>query len=265
MDDLRQLRDLYGEPRPGPGAQARVWRRVWGGRRRRLAWPVALAVAATAFLLFGMVLTRSTTHDVPAPDGRSVLLAAATTASVTGQDGAYWHIRKLHDDTRTTELWATRDGRAWKSERARQGVDAPVRAVTDGSPFSIAGRDVTFEQIQNLPADPAALRTWMASMAPADLLADALAGLLWSKPSPPAVRAAAYRALADLPEVRYLGGRTDTEGRDGEAFSFALADGGRRTLIIDPGTSQVLAAVDDDGRSEVVLDVGWTDRAPGRT
>jgi hypothetical protein len=97
-----------------------------------------------------------------------------------------------------------------------------------------------------------------------DLLADALSGLLWSKPSPPAVRAAAYRALADLPEVRYLGRRSDARGRSGEAFTYPLSTGVQRTLIIDPATSQVLEGTDGGhpGRSEIVLNAGWTDQAP---
>jgi hypothetical protein len=99
-------------------------------------------------------------------------------------------------------------------------------------------------------------------MLPSDspgLLADALSGLLWNKPSPPAVRAAAYRALADLPEVRYLG-----ESLPGAAFSYLLPDGSMRTIIIDPVTSQVLSCTDGNPspRSEQVIEAGWTDKGP---
>ncbi|MFF0306254.1 hypothetical protein ACFYSC_02435 [Streptosporangium sp. NPDC004379] len=105
------------------------------------------------------------------------------------------------------------------------------------------------------------------------LVADALSGLLWSKPSPPAVRAAAYRALAESPDVRYLGRAADVRGRAGEAFSFTVRTPVpfRRTLVIDPGTSQVLSST-TSGRPgaagdevEVVLEAGWTDDGPAVT
>ncbi|MEV7007753.1 CU044_5270 family protein [Streptosporangium sp. NPDC051022] len=215
----------------------------------------------------------------------------------------YWVV-----ESRLTEQWVSGDGRVWSGSRAlgtrpRSGADEaawrrdgsptrwPVRegvlsaspgegslkAVTGGAAFSMAGREMTFEQIRRLPADPAALLRRVAETVrdapagPSDgVVADALSGLLWSKPSPPDVRAAAYRALAELPNVRYLGEATDERGRTGAAFSFApqAAMGVRRTLIIDPRSSQVLSStvtgqpgtVGD--QVELVLEAGWTDERP---
>ncbi|PZG06597.1 hypothetical protein [Nonomuraea aridisoli] len=253
-DDL--IRDLYGEPRPGPDAQARVWRRVTAPRRRRrLSWLAIPAVAAAALTA---ILLNVTAEPL---SGRSILLTAASSAASSRSGGAYWHVEKLHDGARVSELWVTRQGEAWTAEQGR------VTRVTGRAPFSMAGRDLTYEQIRALPSDAAALRERVAAMLPPGsqgLLADALSGLLWTKPSEPGVRAAAYRALADLPEVRYLGAATDARGRAGEAFAFDLPSGVRRTLIIDPDSSQVLSCADSGrgGRSEVVLTAGWTDQGP---
>ncbi|NJP89119.1 hypothetical protein HCN51_06585 [Nonomuraea sp. FMUSA5-5] len=252
MDEL--IRELYGKPQPGPHAQTRVWRRVTARRRRRrLSWLAVIPAVAAALALFLLI-----PREQPLEPGRQILLTAATSAASATSRGTYWHVKKLHDGARQTELWVTRQGRAWTAEQGR------VTRVTGRSPFSMAGRDLTYDQIQALPADPGELRERVAAMLPAGsegLLADALSGLLWTKPSPPGVRAAAYRALADLPEVRYLGPATDERGRTGSAFSFGLPSGSRRTLIIDPGTSQVLSS-EDGTRSELVLVAGWTDEGP---
>ncbi|MFC4113794.1 hypothetical protein [Nonomuraea zeae] len=256
MDEMERVRELFGPSRPDPRARARVWRRMAARRRRRrLSWlavPVMAAALAVAFVAYQP--PASPPQQVSA---RSLLLSAATTAAAgPAAEGTYWHVKKLRDGARTIELWATRDGRAWTAE------DGRVTRVKGRSPFSMAGRDLTFEQIEGLPTEPAALRARVAAMLPQDspgLLADALSGLLWNKPSPPAVRAAAFRALADLPEVRYLG-----ESLPGEAFSYVLPDGSQRTIIIDPATSQVLSSTDGrpSERTERVLAAGWTDKGP---
>jgi hypothetical protein len=206
------------------------------------------------------------------------------------------------------EEWVTRDGRLWSASRSlgARPATAADRAAwrRDGSPttwrvqqdmllsaspdkgrvsrdtgkvaFSMAGHEITFKQLRGLPTEPAALTGWVTKAVrettdPIDgVIADALSGLLWSKPTPPDVRGAAYRALADLPNVRYLGTAKDERGRSGAAFSFLLyPDAGlRRTLIIDTGDAQVLAstltgpAAGKADEIEVLLDAGWTDDKP---
>ncbi|MEV6865915.1 CU044_5270 family protein [Streptosporangium subroseum] len=343
MDELKTVRELYGEPQADSLLKARVRKRLEAElrrRRRRLSWTVAvagLAVAAATAVAVPAVIGQAgppnqVTEIAGPPDGttaisgRSVLLAAATTAeSGSAATGAYWHVRKLYRQTyperlgrgenryrvvesRLTEQWVARDGRVWSGSRTlgarpMSGADEEawrrdgsptewssegdmlstspdkgmLRAVTGKVPFSMAGHQMTFEQLRELPADTAALKDWVTEAvrdAPGGstdgVVADALSGLLWSKPSPPDVRAAAYRALAELPNVRYLGKATDEQGRAGAAFSFTLqaAPPVRRTLIIDPDSSQVLSST-VTGRPgvtgdqvEVVLDAGWTDDKP---
>lgn len=247
MDELDLVRDLYGEQPADPRLRARVWKRVEAERRRAkrrlFGWTSLVAGLAAAALVLWLVPPEQ-------PQGRTILLAAATNAA-SAPDGAYWHL-KQRQGTTVTELWVARDGRAWTKD------GSPLKTAA----FSIAGKDLSFAQIQSLPTGADELRAWVRSMVPPgdDVFADALSGLLWRKPSPPGVRAAAYRLLADLPNVRYLGERADGLGRPGEAFSFALGDL-RRTLIIDPASSQVLSSA-DDRQPEVVVEAAFTDRGP---
>ncbi|MFJ2031148.1 CU044_5270 family protein [Streptosporangium sp. NPDC087985] len=360
MDELKKVRELYGEPQPDPFLKERVRGLLEGEPRRRprlrLSWTVAVAglaasAVAVAVMVPGMSVPETSAPGMSAPgtsvpetsgesgapsgvmtiSGRSILLAAATTAeSDPTATSTYWRVRKLYRQThpeqlgtganryrvvesRLTEQWVARDGRVWSGSRTlgvrpRSAADeeawrrdgsptewssqgdvlstspekGELKAVTGKVPFSMAGREMTFEQLQKLPVAPAALKDWVTKAVhdvPAGTLdgvvADALSGLLWSKPSPPDVRAAAYRALAELPNVRYLGRTTDERGRTGAEFSFTVQPPGaqspatvQRTLIIDPGSSQVLSSTVTSrpgikgDQVEVVLEAGWTDDEP---
>ncbi|MBG0814570.1 CU044_5270 family protein [Planomonospora sp. ID82291] len=263
-----------------------------------------------------LLAAASTAASEPAPTGaywRVRKLHRQTHPEPLGRGGNRYRLV----ESRVTEQWAARDGRVWSGSRAlgarpaskadedawrRDGSPAEwssggrtlstaaeegrLTATAGGTAFSMAGRAMTFEQVQGLPTETAALKEWVsrtvreeqAAGTPAagppgsfdGVVADALSGLLWSKPSPPAVRAAAYRALAELPDVRYLGEATDERGRRGAAFSFALrtAPVVRRTLVIDPADSQVLSSTvtgppgSGGDRVELVLEAGWTDDEP---
>lgn len=65
--------------------------------------------------------------------------------------------------------------------------------------------------------------------------------------APPALRAALYEVVANLPEVEYLGRVKDTAGRPGLAVA-STHDGIRTVMIFDPGTAQLL------GKEEVLVD-----------
>ena len=168
--------------------------------------------------------------------------------------------------------------------------------TTDYHPFEVAeGQELTFEQLQKLPNDPDGLRAWVVDGVKHDLdpsasgdivdfnAAEILTNLLVDVPVPPDVRAAAYRALADMPNVKSTGPTQDELGRDGIGI---LIDAGDSTtfvvpgdngfasgelaleLIIDPDTSQLLAtqasagSSSDSGPSTVILEAGWTDEGP---
>jgi hypothetical protein len=167
-------------------------------------------------------------------------------------------------------------------------------------PFEVAeGHDLTFAQLQRLPQDPGALRAWLIGMTRHDLdpsasaevidvnVTEILANLLVYPPVPPGVRAAAYRVLADMPDVTSTGSTRDELGRAGIGISMRYgegwiagglvspsgkvaptAGGPTRTLIIDPVTSHVLADETSTGNGPdvvtgtLILDVGWTNEKP---
>lgn len=238
------------------------------------------------------------------------------------------------------EKWAARNGQAWSGDRRwvrpttpqdqaawrRDGAPntwcmgetdtqppkpnclhtAPGTAslTKDYFPFEVSeGLQLTFGQLQRLPANPDALRAWLAADARRHLDASAgaavidqnvaaeLADLLVYTPVPPGVRAAAYRALADMPHVTSIGRTRDELGRAGTGIKIAEGRGWipvpggpvrchdkyrcypaaparniTRTLIIDPGTSQVLADETTIGKNSysdtLILGVGWTNEKP---
>lgn len=169
----------------------------------------------------------------------------------------------------------------------RVGVDSFIVAE---------GRELTFAQLQKLPDDPEALRDWVVDAVVDDLdpsastdvielnVAEVLLNLLVDVPAPPGVRAAAYRALAEMPNVRSTGPTTDELGRPGvgilidvgdKASVFVVPIGGpyqagklTRKLIIDPDTSHVLASQVNVGEGSdpvsnaLILEIGWTDEEP---
>ncbi|MEV2265758.1 hypothetical protein [Nonomuraea africana] len=271
MDELNKVRELYGEPSLDPEFRARVAARLDAERaaparagrsrgpapatrrppsRARAWWaPIAAGAAIVAMAAVAFAGPALLTDE-----GEGVLLAAAgvvETRPVT--KGAYWHVKRVLNGSDVRQLWVARDGRAWTS----QGGKKPV-PFTGKGPFTMGGHELTIAQIEALPDEVGPLRERVNGILKdvprqdrEGVVADALTGLLWSKPAPPDVRAAAYRALAGLSNVRYLG-----KG----AFSYEVR-GVRRELVIDRRSGQVLRATTGTA-TEVVLEAGWTDVKP---
>jgi hypothetical protein len=155
----------------------------------------------------------------------------------------------------------------------------------------IAGPEPSFDDLERLPSDPAALRRLADERARNDgddeplqadteqlrqsFVARKLIDLLTTAPVPPKVRAGAFRALADLPIVRSEGGAVDDRGRKGVALTTVTRYAGASTgvrLIIDPASSQVLSEQEisrlaagkapSKQRTTLYLGAGWTDEAP---
>ncbi|RJL30860.1 hypothetical protein [Bailinhaonella thermotolerans] len=148
----------------------------------------------------------------------------------------------------------------------RVGPPAPPRVWEPGERSSfwlIDGLPLTLDQITRLPGDPAGLRAHLrrayerlgreaepAAWEPAtwdEWMWRTGLQLVVRAPVTPETRSATYRILADLPQVRSLGGTTDALGRAGTA----LAAPGRRA----EGVTQVQLILDGRGRALGVREV----------
>ncbi|KAB8188427.1 hypothetical protein FH608_044095 [Nonomuraea phyllanthi] len=168
-----------------------------------------------------------------------------------------------------------------------------------GGTFDIGGvGQFTYQELQELPTDPGALRTLLCegsvklaagrSGAPRHCdgpgrVLDQVFSVLKDTPVPPKVRAGLMRLITDYPGVQRLGTVTDPLGRPavGLAAPFESADGRgtiRREVLFDQRTGQVLGSRDiqlqpgaDSEKWQVpgrmldywlVLDSGWSNAEP---
>ncbi|MEV4582915.1 CU044_5270 family protein [Nonomuraea jabiensis] len=228
------------------------------------------------------------------------------TPSATGPDQKRWaRLQSLGARPATEE-----DRRAW--ERAGSPADievtvprkskpmiletSPGRArtshsrLTDGDKVFWLGRNVSVKDLRELPRDPDRLKKrllgWKGRDNDVPMQGDAWlfvisAGLIMDMPVTPEVRAAAFRMLAELDDVRVIENVTDAEGRTGTAVAInepTFDDGvAEHRLIIDEATGSALAseyvAVKPRGfqtgfepgtmwNSIAVIKAGWTDDQP---
>jgi hypothetical protein len=144
--------------------------------------------------------------------------------------------------------------------------------------FLLGGNPVTLTELAALPTDAAGLKAWLLNrfqqlgiQEPRDY------SLFWNGkslvmdlPVTPAVRAAAYRMMADLTGVTLLGNAIDQRGRSGMAVAYTHdGDGGTSEfrLIIDPATGQALAeetrnSAGELARYTLVNGMGFRDEEP---
>jgi hypothetical protein len=196
------------------------------------------------------------------------------------------------------------DWDAWRKEGAPtifRGTDTgdeisskPGRSHIDriepGSYENLFGQRLTPQDVQALPTDPGRLKMTLtrlirreSSHVTDEQLFTWSSTVLSYSPASPKVRAATYRMLADLPDVKQLGTVTDQAGRKGTAITInAGIDSQASTfgtrLIIDPSTGRALATEmvmtgkgggapgtaghEQVAVSNVILRTGWTNRAP---
>jgi hypothetical protein len=196
------------------------------------------------------------------------------------------------------------DWDAWRKEGAPttfRGTDTgdeisskPGRSHIDrikpGGYENLFGQSLTAQDVQALPTDPGRLKMTLtrligreSSHVTDEQLFTWSSTVLSYSPASPKVRAATYRMLADLPDVKKLGTVVDRAGRTGTAVTInAGSDDQASTfgtrLIIDPRTGRALATemvmtgkgsgapgtagLEQVAVSNVILRTGWTNKAP---
>jgi len=304
MTDLTELKDGWGEPDPPSptaraSARAALSREITAARapapRRRggrLGWLVSGTVVTAAAAALAVVLSpaqptpsgRQTAQSSPSRDelsGRQILLRAADVAQAQPEStGAYWHVAQeipVPDTPKPVQRyndWTTRDGVRYSMPDGRPGVS---RIILETG-FPVGGSLLTLERVAGLPTDPGELTTWMTNSylrgntpdEMAALVPYGLSHLLWQVPAPPAVRSAALRALAGMPNVTNLGA---VDGGQALRVVFApppadkfpegkLPPGaGEMTLVINPDTATLISFTTYRGTTRI-LTAGWTDDIP---
>jgi hypothetical protein len=298
MDDLEMLTAVLNKPEPsddvvnrgrdrlaqaiqGPARPNRI--RQLPVRPQLPSWRVAAAGLAAASTVAALVVTatggltapghtgtagRSTAASREA--GQRILLDAAT-AVQQQRPAAYWHydIRASFGakSSQQTGYPAATSYQAWISAKSSPGC--PVRTYAlKGQPifgFALTGsRPLTYQQTRRLPTTPAALEAWFARQDAGQpdvdgFVASAMLSLQYQVPAPPAVRAAAFSALASFPGVTSLGA-----AKGGEAIRISFPDepGAQPvTLVFDSKTS-LLRSQTTNGRTTTIEAANWTNRPP---
>ncbi|MEU4549409.1 hypothetical protein [Nonomuraea dietziae] len=213
----------------------------------------------------------------------------------TGKDEAAWRA----DGSPTTWDYRTEGMKIHLSTKPDKGSIAAAKGRPDG--FRLGEKFVTFQQLQSLPTDVEALRTYLAAdvnawidksaeeaktTAPKSTKNDWLVNfdryvaewatqLLYANPAPDKVRAAAYQVLKTTKGVSDLGRAEDPLGRSGQKLALPVASSKgtllKQQLLVDTKTMTLLAEYTDleDGGKAVLgksgvqtFKAGWTDDKP---
>ncbi|NGO46746.1 CU044_5270 family protein [Streptomyces ureilyticus] len=153
-----------------------------------------------------------------------------------------------------------------------------MRTDADDKIYALGPRNVSYQDLRELPSDSGELRRQLEKLHGEDSGADAGVGRtayvlrqaadLITMPVKPAVRAAAYRVMAEMPGVRGLGSVSDPLGREGVGFTMpgtpqTPLGSVEQRLVVDPSTgamlSEQLVLVEPSAQAQKAgLDAGTT-------
>lgn len=159
--------------------------------------------------------------------------------------------QRLWEDAGSPPPWA------FDPSEHEVGRDGSGRAVKDFAANSFRGRhEFTYlSRLSQLPTEPEALRLTVehrrAGSSPLDpspadsprggATVERLLEILSEPIASPALRVAAFDALAEIPRIGFERGVADAAGRRGDAISWVRESGFGRRFIFDPHTGKVLA------------------------
>ncbi|MEU8149951.1 hypothetical protein [Nonomuraea sp. NPDC048901] len=213
----------------------------------------------------------------------------------TEKDEAAWRA----DGSPTSWTYRTEGMKISLSTEPGEGHVGPTKGAPKG--FRLGERYVTYQQLQDLPSDPVALKkyvvagvkTWIKeaadeakTTAPNSKIEDweshldryvaiDLSRMLWENPVPQKVRSAAFQAFKTTKGVTDVGRARDPLNRSGQKFALpTLTTKGtvlKQQLLIDAKTMTLLAEYTDttvDGKpfpaktKVETYKVGWTNEQP---
>ncbi len=163
-------------------------------------------------------------------------------------EGAGSPLPSAFEPARQAELQRLASGSGERFLEMRRGV----LDVEHPKPSGATNPELAYPDLSSVPTDPAELRLAIQNhqvpgvsdepggpLGAQETIED-LGGLLSHPNASPALRAAAFNALAELPGVELKRDVTDLAGRAGDAIGYSQGNGFRIELIFDPQTSTFL-------------------------
>ncbi|MEU9083883.1 CU044_5270 family protein [Streptomyces sp. NPDC048357] len=259
---LRAVRAAAAAEQSDPVPVAAAPRRLRS--RRLLVSAVAIAAIAAGVSVYPVSSLRGAPPVATATAADFLRQAAAAEAKGNAADAPYWKVHTVttvwgepvFEETGRSETPEVQDRSMWV------GPDSCFLQDGDGEVFKTLVKQyrwpqsphrfqgLTWEEVRQLPTDPAALKTVLSRFFPEDPRsgpaedpgADHLSrmrSLLQFAPLAPRQRAAVYEVLADLPGLRLVGPVKDSTGRAGTAVEWDTRRS-RVRMIIGPEGGGVL-------------------------
>ncbi|MBP2407059.1 hypothetical protein [Streptomyces syringium] len=222
----------------------RTWRRL----------PVLVSVAAVMAIALGAAFQPGQGSGDP----QNSPAAERTAAPERTGTAPYWKVRTVQWNRSSTRPPDETHQTEWRSRSDLRGKsgDGPVQYYSldiAGIPYKICKNPVMWDELKELPTDPAALRARLVGKTTGESVAeglfDGVEELLSQSPAEPRLRAALFQVLTRIPGARVTERVKDSTGRAGTAVDLD-ADTWHRRLIIDTGEFHALESVDtarDDG------------------